>query len=438
MAVTPFGGFNTGQGGGGYGGNIALGSSGNYYAFNPKTGKQERVYAEYGVAGPEDSIAPVSYYFESDGVGTPLTADKSAGQQAWMETPIKMGLQGIAHAAGGPLASGVVGGILWDDDGGFDWKKALTSAALSYAGGQLGGGGEVANSGMDFGGAGVGYDAAGNAAGAGASSTGNYFDSPNPYVADAAGVTDAPVYDAGSGLPSDYVGDIPVSGEGGSVYADLAPTTGGGGTLESIYKGLMDSMKGSGPNGEWTAADLLKLQTVGKVVAGGLGLLGSRQKERRQENQAREYDSRTRPYRTQLAELERDPTAYLTSPAVVGPVQQGTDALARALSVRFGNPAGSGTALQELQNYATTRLAGNLQDEKRRLAALSGIPQAAAAYPGASQAAIDSERGIYDVAGSTIYDITNPKPTLKQLLEEIYKMNSGTKTANSGYTGVVV
>ena len=37
-------------------------------------------------------------------------------------------------------------------------------------------------------------------------------------------------------------------------------------------------------------------------------------------------------------------------------VQQGTDALARALSTQ-GNPAGSGHAQQELQNYATIALA---------------------------------------------------------------------------------
>ena len=58
------------------------------------------------------------------------------------------------------------------------------------------------------------------------------------------------------------------------------------------------------------------------------------------------------PYREQLLNLQNDPTSYLNSPAVTGAVQGGTDALARSLSVG-GNPAGSGSALAEIQRYAT-------------------------------------------------------------------------------------
>lgn len=475
-----------------YSGKMIFGPSNNYYGINPVTGKQERLFmtdaTDYSrfnpESGPEEGAIKYDYWLESERprFSTPYSYQPSGGtfldnlvdfdsfQLGRMGDMLKENPERAFLGALDPVGTGLWNKILGEDwdpavsEFGGPTKKGTEEAAASgvdtkagaaahtvakliasYFAGQAGAealsGGEVANSGMDFGGPGVGYDAAGTA-GAGTASgnyvgdlpvdtgtTTGYFDSPNTYLADAS-VTDVPIGDAGSGLPSEFVGDIPVSGQGGSIYGDLATTTnsGGGGVLDSILK----TIKGSGPNGSYTLEDLLKV----KLIAGGLGLLGARQKERRQEDQAREYDSRTRPYRVQLAELEKDPTAYLTSPAVTGPVQQGTDALARALSVRFGNPTGSGTALQELQNYATTSLAGNLQNEKRRLAALSGIPNAAAAYPAAAQAAIDSERGIYDVAGSTLYDITNPKPTLKQLLEEIYKMNSGgMKLSESGYTG---
>jgi hypothetical protein len=90
------------------------------------------------------------------------------------------------------------------------------------------------------------------------------------------------------------------------------------------------------------------------------------------------------PYRERLAALYADPTSFLSSPEVMAPVQQGTDALARALSVR-GNPAGSGAALQEIQNYASNQLFGRLGEEKTRLAGFGGLSaynQSGASVPG--------------------------------------------------------
>jgi hypothetical protein len=80
------------------------------------------------------------------------------------------------------------------------------------------------------------------------------------------------------------------------------------------------------------------------------------------------------PYREQLAGLFADPNSFLQSAAVQAPVQQGTDALARALSVK-GNPAGNPAAMAEIQQYASNNLASLLGREKDRLAQFGGLTQ---------------------------------------------------------------
>ena len=78
------------------------------------------------------------------------------------------------------------------------------------------------------------------------------------------------------------------------------------------------------------------------------------------------------PYRTRLADLSANPSMFLTSPEVTVPVQQGTDATARALSVH-GNPYGNPTSLQGIQDYSANQLFGRLGEEKTRLGAFGGL-----------------------------------------------------------------
>lgn len=92
------------------------------------------------------------------------------------------------------------------------------------------------------------------------------------------------------------------------------------------------------------------------------------------------------PYRDQLASLYAPggAEAFLSSPAITAPVDQATNSLARALSVK-GNPAGSPAAMAEIQKYAANSLAGLLGQEKDRLAGFGGLSQYAqsgAAVPG--------------------------------------------------------
>ena len=129
------------------------------------------------------------------------------------------------------------------------------------------------------------------------------------------------------------------------------------------------------------------------------------------------------PYRDRLGALYSDPTAFLNSPEVKIPVQMGTDALARSLSTQ-GNPAGSGSALQQLQSYASDQLFGKLGSEKDRLAGFGGLTQYASAAPVLGANAINAERGVYDALGYGVGQVTNPPRSLADILKQ-YNTSQG-------------
>ena len=126
------------------------------------------------------------------------------------------------------------------------------------------------------------------------------------------------------------------------------------------------------------------------------------------------------PYRDRLAALYNDPSKFLQSAEVTTPVQQGTDALARSLSVQ-GNPIGSGHALQELQNYSANQLFSRLGQEKDRLGGLGGLTAYNNAAPGTALAGVNAGSNVWNAAGSGLASLTNPQPNLV----DIYKMMQG-------------
>src|SRR3990167_2842626 len=158
---------------------------------------------------------------------------------------------------------------------------------------------------------------------------------------------------AGTSLSPGYF-----SSEGLSAGTGVAGAAAGGTALSRILEG----------NGK--AADYLTV--FGQVAPSLISAYGSNEQRKSQEQLAAEYKGMGAPYRSRPADLYADPNAFLTSPEVTVPVQQGTDALARSLSTR-GNPAGSGTALSEIQNYASNTLFGKLGQEKDRLAGFGGL-----------------------------------------------------------------
>lgn len=149
-------------------------------------------------------------------------------------------------------------------------------------------------------------------------------------------------------------------------------TTGAAGTGTSALSQLLKSTLGID-----VAPGTLDL--IGKGLGLGLGVYGANQQADASKSLADQYMSMGAPYRTSLAQLEANPEGFYKSPLVQGALQQGSDALARSLSAKVGNPILNPTALQEMQNF-TTR--GLLDAYNNRFSQLAGAGQL-----GVSQAA---------------------------------------------------
>ena len=173
-----------------------------------------------------------------------------------------------------------------------------------------------------------------------------------------------------------------------------SPGTGGGISLPGIPGGT-----GGGTSG----GTVINMPGGGTIdMAQLIALLGGGAAAHQQAEAFREMSEQFMgmgaPYREQLLNLQNDPMSYLNSPAVTGAVQQGTDALARSLSVQ-GNPIGSGGALQQLQSYATNEQLNRLGSERDRLSRMGGIESFNSAVPSSMINAINSQAGQYDALG---------------------------------------
>ena len=266
-----------------------------------------------------------------------------------------------------------------------DWTDnpvgALTDLALGTAGFGVGGAtgaaaatGNIKNSGdlanylaADAAGLAVGFGISG-AMGAGAG------------TAEAAGAYDA------AGLPA--VGPTAAT----SAAPMPAPAAAGGGAASSLAPTV--GLPG------WA-------QIAAGAIPAAIGAYASNQQANSYEGLARDYMNMGAPYRSKLSDLYANPSGFLNSPEVTVPVQQGTNALARALSVN-GNPMGSGTALQELQNYSSNQLFSRLGQEKDRLAGFGGLSAYNQAAPQASANAIDANYNTYAALGRGSANVFNP------------------------------
>jgi len=161
------------------------------------------------------------------------------------------------------------------------------------------------------------------------------------------------------------------------------------------------------------------ISTIGKLGAAGLGAYASNQQSNALAEQAAKFAEFGAPYRQQLASLQSDPGSFLSSPRVTSAVDQGTSAMARALSARDGNPTGSGRALQEMQNYATNSLYGQLTNRENQLANFGGLSNFDAAAPSANLASVQQTGNMYNAIGAGINDIFNPQPTYLDLIKAV-------------------
>jgi hypothetical protein len=174
-------------------------------------------------------------------------------------------------------------------------------------------------------------------------------------------------------------------------------------------------------NGTATADDWMK--AVGAVAPSLLGAVGASQQTDAMKDLAGQFAGYGAPYRSKLADLYANPSSFLSSPEVQVPVQQGTDALARSLSAKVGNPIGNPTALSEIQNYASNQLFGRLGQEKDRLAGFGGLSAYNQAAPGAAAGAAGSEGNIFNALGYGLGNLLSPQTSLESLLKQLQGSN---------------
>jgi hypothetical protein len=76
-----------------------------------------------------------------------------------------------------------------------------------------------------------------------------------------------------------------------------------------------------------------------------------------------------------------------------------------------GNPVGNGHSLQELQNYATNGLYGQLGNARQQLANFGGQSALTGSYPTAGAASADASGNVYNSLANTMTKATQPAPT---------------------------
>lgn len=162
---------------------------------------------------------------------------------------------------------------------------------------------------------------------------------------------------------------------------------------------------------------------LSRLLASGLGAIGANAQADAQQSMFNQFMNLGAPYRASLASLEANPAAYYESPEVKGALQQGSDALARSLSAKVGNPILNPTALQEMQNYTTTGLLGQLNQRRNFLAGAGGLGVSQAMPLGANAA--QASTGIYDALGSGVRSVFgNQRDYASELLDILRNQNS--------------
>jgi len=294
--------------------------------------------------------------------------------------------------------------------GGFLSSPAVLLAAGGLAGVAAGGAGAAGA------GTGTGEAAAGAGAGTGSGALGSGITATAAEGGLGAGLGTTT---AGTGLSTGATGAGGITatqgalGTGSSLapgyFASEAAPAGGAAAPPATGGGSSFAPAGTGTLGELAL----------KAAPGLLGAYASDRQADAYSGLAGQYMAMGEPYRQRLSDLYNDPSSFLNSPEVQVPVQQGTNILARSLSTQ-GNPAGSGNALQELQNYATNQMYSRLGQERDRLGGFGGLTQYQGAVPGLASLGIGQKGNVYQALGGAAADVfgTGKK---NQSLEDILR-----------------
>lgn len=195
--------------------------------------------------------------------------------------------------------------------------------------------------------------------------------------------------------------DVPFGTMGG---ASGVPTVPGGGNALSRFL-----------NGEATAADYASLAgTLGSTV---LGVAGSNAQGDAYKDVANQYLNLGAPFRSKLLESYQPGFNVWNTPGLQGALETSWDVGLRGAS-RNGNPLENPGVLGELNKNITGQLTlPALSNYRGQLGQFGGLGLNTSGA--ASMAGAGNEGGMYDALGFGLGQLTNPQPTIDDLLKRI-------------------
>lgn len=205
--------------------------------------------------------------------------------------------------------------------------------------------------------------------------------------------------------------------------AGITPPVGGGpgGNVfsPSMLSNVPTSVLSRFLNGTATAAD--KTTLAGLLGTGALSAMSAN----KYADAMKAIDDRSwsagEPYRGRLEATYTNPGAHLDSPEVKAVTDRATNALARSLSARDGNPVGSGRALTEIQDYGAQTMLGQLNQQRNMLAGFGGLPTIAGNALGAATQSAEAGGNMFNSLANTVSRVTQPQTNW----QDIFRMYGG-------------
>ena len=192
---------------------------------------------------------------------------------------------------------------------------------------------------------------------------------------------------------------------------------GGGATGATGGSALSRIAAGQGTTADWTSL-------LGTLGTGALSAMSANKYADNMKEIADRTWNTGAPYRQRLESTYTNPGAYLDSPEVKAVTDRATNALARSLSVKDGNPVGSGGALTQIGDYAGQTMLGQLNNQRNMLASYGGLPSiTGAAVPTAMNSA-ESSGNIYNSLANTTSRLTQPATDWQPIMKSFGFNNS--------------
>lgn len=252
-----------------------------------------------------------------------------------------------------------------------------------------------------------------------------------------------------SGSLGDYgLGDWSMMPQGGgelyTLGSEMVPMPGFGSPTDSAIASSIGSFGGSGGlgagtaqaggsalsrllNGSGTAADWASV--LGTLGATGLGILGADRQADAYENVANQYLNLGAPYRNLLQASYAPGFSIWNDQATKDAAGAAADIAARSYSARVGNPFDNPTAQAGI--YDTVLKSVALPQLNTYRSQLGSFGQLGVNTAGTSSLAGAGEAGgVYDALGYGLNQLTNPQPSVDELLR---RLQSGGRFSSTGF-----